>query len=64
MRLGIENPGPAQDQQEPMVIDDPEDGDLDQSSVRGRIIDDNAAIKFAKNMLTYLGLGIDNKTEM
>ena len=25
MRLGIENPGPAQDQQEPMVIDDLED---------------------------------------
>ena len=63
MRVDIENPDPAPDQQEPMIIDEPENGEINQSSVRGRIIDDNAAIKFAKNLLTYLGLGTDDKAK-
>ena len=41
--------------EEPIVVDGPE------ISVRGRLIQNETALKLAKNVLIYLGLGSDDK---
>jgi hypothetical protein len=48
-------------EQKPMIINQLNNDD---TSVRGRVINNTAAMKFAKNILTYLGLGIEDKNKM